>query len=481
MITIVEQLGERKTADLMIVPFFRGKKTAEEVASFKEAEALIAPCLESGDFSGKEGDMILLYPSGKQEKEKRILCLGLGDEKSLTREICRRAFSDAVKLCQRKKFTAINLFIPKKIAHFFDAICEGLLLTNYAYFNFKNAQEQHPLLKSIGIICPAKVDSKKIETIVSAVNFTRDLINGNADEITTDALVKVAEELCKKHKTLKKTILRKKELEKEKMGLLLAVSRGSLHEPALIILEYRGNPQSKEITAVVGKGITYDTGGLHLKQTGMDTMKSDMAGGATVFGLLKAAAELKLKANIIGVITTAENAIGPSSYKLGDVYTSHLGKSVEIADTDAEGRLVLADALSYLQKHYTPTRIIDLATLTGGIVVALGEEMTGLFSNDDKLAHALIKAGEATFERLWRMPLLPEYKDHLKSHLADIKNSAGRKASSATGAIFIYQFVKNVPWAHLDIAGTAYLPEPKHYHTTLATGVGVRLLIELLS
>jgi len=195
-------------------------------------------------------------------------------------------------------------------------------------------------------------------------------------------------------------------------------------------------------------------------------------------GILRAAAAIGLKHNLVGVIAAAENAVGPLSYKPGDVFRSRAGITVEISNTDAEGRLVLADALSYVQDKYRLTRMIDLATLTGGVVIALGEEATGLFSNNDALAKALTKAGDISHERVWRMPIYAEYKENLKSQIADIKNSGPRKASSATGAMFLQQFVKNVPWAHLDIAGTAYLSEPRTYHPTLATGVGVRLLIE---
>ncbi|MGE5196112.1 MAG: leucyl aminopeptidase family protein, partial [Anaerolineae bacterium] len=271
----------------------------------------------------------------------------------------------------------------------------------------------------------------------------------------------------------------KKELEQEKMGLILAVNRGSNREPVLIILEYLGDEKSKERTAVIGKGITYDTGGLNIKPTGsMETMKSDMAGAAAVLGLIKAAIATGLKANIIGVIASTENAVGPLSYKPGDVYTSFSGKTVEISNTDAEGRLVLADAISYTQERLKPTRLIDLATLTGGILIALGEEAAGLFSNDDHLASELLAAGENTYERLWRFPLFNEYKEAVKSSIADLKNSGGRKASSITAAMFLQCFVKNIPWAHLDIAGTAYLTDARLYHPTPATGYGVRLLID---
>jgi leucyl aminopeptidase len=251
----------------------------------------------------------------------------------------------------------------------------------------------------------------------------------------------------------------------------------------LILLHYKGDPKSKDLTAVVGKGITFDTGGLNLKPTGsIETMKCDMAGAAAVLGILKACQALKLKKNVIGVIAAAENAISAEAYKPGDVYISHSGKSVEITNTDAEGRLVLADALSYVQTHYELSRVIDLATLTGGVVVALGEEATGLFSNDDALINQLKKASARTGERIWELPLYPEYLDALKSPIADLKNSRnGRKASAGSGAMFLRQFIEeDLPWAHLDIAGTAYLSETSPYSPSYATGVGVKLLIEFL-
>jgi len=246
------------------------------------------------------------------------------------------------------------------------------------------------------------------------------------------------------------------------MGLLLAVNRGSSQDPAFIILRYQGDRKLKEHTVFLGKGITFDTGGLNIKQTGqMETMKCDMAGAAAVLGLFRAVAGLGMRVNITGVIASTENAIGPLSYKPGDVYTSHSGKTVEIVNTDAEGRLILADALSYATQHLHPTAMIDLATLTGSVVIALGEEVTGLFSNHRKLAKKLSDAGLVSGERLWELPTYPEYKEQLRSSIADLKNSGGRKAGWITAALFLQEFVGDVPWAHLDIAGTAYLSEMK--------------------
>ena len=265
------------------------------------------------------------------------------------------------------------------------------------------------------------------------------------------------------------------------MGLLLAVNRASSRDPTFMLIEYKGDPKAHDLTVLVGKGITFDTGGLNLKPTGsMESMKCDMAGAAAVLGVIQAAAALGIKKNITGVIAATENSIGSRSYKPGDVYCGYAGKSVEIGNTDAEGRLILADALAYAVKNLKPSRIIDLATLTGAVEVALGNEAIGLLSNHDVLADLLIRSGSSTGERVWRLPLYEEYKDLLKSDVADIKSTGGRTAGCITAAIFLHEFVGKTPWAHLDIAGTAYLNEAKRYQPKHATGVGVRLMLSLL-
>lgn len=265
------------------------------------------------------------------------------------------------------------------------------------------------------------------------------------------------------------------------MGLILAVGRGAPHDPCLIQAAYKGNPDSKEHIVIVGKGITYDTGGLSLKPTdGMLSMKCDMAGAAVALGVVKTAAKLGLKVNVTAVTPVAENSIGSKSYKLGDVYRSYSGKTVEINNTDAEGRLVLADALAFVVDKFAPTRIVDLATLTGACVVALGDEIAGLFCDDDLLAEDLLGASDLTDELLCRIPIHMDYMEAYKSEIADLTNSGGREAGAIKGALFLKQFVGDVPWAHLDIAGPAYLPKPKFYHPMKATGFGVRLLIDFL-
>ncbi len=266
------------------------------------------------------------------------------------------------------------------------------------------------------------------------------------------------------------------------MGLFLAVAESSRCEPQLITLEYLGKPSSKDLTLVVGKGVTYDTGGLNLKPTGsMEDMRGDMAGSASALGLIKAAAGMKLKCNITVVIAATENSIDADSYKPGDTYEAMSGKSVEIVNTDAEGRLTLADALTFGQRKFKPNRILDMATLTGAIVIALGSERSGLFSNNATFAKACFKAGERCGEKVWQMPMDKEYMKLLKSNVADMKNCGKRSASSTTAALFLQEFIEDdTPWIHLDIAGTGHLEEGDDYYLTMGSGVGVRLILELL-
>lgn len=472
---------QRKAADLIVIPFWEGKTHAQNAAKFSEFESLSKVPIDAGDFKGKEGEALLLYIH-KPKFEKRLLLLGIGSKEKVSAEAFRRAYAVAVRIALSKKCNSLNLVLPDTKFPI-DGIIEGLLLTNYAFD--KRKKEPAKLLKRIGLIGADQKNlahCKKLSMISESVNFARDLVNDNADEVTPLKLAECAQALAKKFPAVKTTIFDRQEIEKRKMGLLFAVGRGSQNGPYFIIMEYRGNPSSKERTAIIGKGITYDTGGLNIKPTGsMETMRCDMSGAATVLGTMQAIASLRLKTNLTGVIATTENTIGPEAYKPGDVYQGYLGKTVEISNTDAEGRLALADAIAYTQEHLKPTRILDFATLTGGVVVALGEEITGFFSNNEKLAKALQEAGEATHERVWRLPLLPEYREHLKSTIADIKNAGGRKASPCTAAIFLNEFVEEkIPWAHLDIAGTAFTDLKIPYHTTQATGIGIRLMISFL-
>lgn len=456
---------EEREGDLLILPFWEGPKAAAECAY--ELSAVLR------DFEGKGGETALCY----QGKE-RLLLLGLGKQEKATVEALRRAYAAAAKVAQAKKVRKIDVLFPKckQKEEFLRGIAEGLLLTNYL-FSYK--QEKGSLIEKttwIGVEGRGFVD--RLKRVAEGVYFVRDWVNENADAKTPRDLVEMVRKFPSE---VKVKVFDKKWLEKEKMGLILAVSRGSAHEPYLVQASYHGNAKSKEHIVLVGKGVTYDTGGLCLKTPdGIVVQKADMAGAATALGVVRTAAELGLKVNVTAVAPLAENCIDGKSYKPGDVYRSYAGKTVEVTNTDAEGRLVLADAIAYAVKHLKPSCLIDLATLTGACIVGLGEDFSGLFSNDDDLAEDLLASSEATDELIWRMPVHADYLEEYKSEIADIVNSAGRNGGAIKAALFLQEFVGEVSWAHLDIAGPAFISKPKHYFPMKGTGHGLRLLIDFL-
>ncbi len=484
----VTGLSQRKKNDLLVVPFWQGKKGAElackelgKLASFADDPVKLH------DFKGKEGEVNVVYMSG--QPEKRMALLGLGEEKKCTVENLRRAYAHIVKYCQKYHLKDINILLPKALdeEQVVRGVSEGILLLNYAFDKLRShsLKEHGPhLLTHVNFVDASKEAlkvAKKALSICKGVYLTRDLVNGNADDVTPQHLGEVAKSLAKEFSTIKTTVFDKKRIEQEKMGLLLAVSRGSSVDPAFIIAEYSGKPGSKDHTVLVGKGVTYDTGGLNIKPTGsMESMKYDMAGAGTALGILYAVATLGLKLNLTVVIPSTENSVSSTSYKPGDVYRCLDGKTVEIGNTDAEGRLILADALAYTVKNLKPSRIIDFATLTGAIEVALGNEAVGLMSNNKELQESLIHAGNDTFERVHPLPMFAEYRDQLKSEIADIKNIGGRPGGSITAAKFLEEFVDNVPWAHFDIAGTAWCDKPKRYYPQHSSGICVRLMLSYL-
>jgi len=469
---------KRKKADAFILPFWQGAEKAV-LATNEKFDTKALPPLALGDFKGKEGEIALVY-----HEEQRAVLLGLGKKENASTEYFRRAFGTLGKYCIAKKLKSLNLALPVHTSlgegDILRGMLEGLFHVNYHFDKYKS--EPGFLIEEVNLIGSNAAMLKyaqKLLHIFDGVNLAKTLSNTNADQVTPQFLDELAVEIGKKYSSVKTTVLTKKQIEKEGMNLLLAVNRGSARDPAFIVMRYSGDQSSKDHTVIVGKGITFDTGGLNIKPTGsMETMKCDMSGAAAGFGLVVAAANIGLKANFTLVVPSTENMIGSRSYIPGDVVKTAIGKTVEVDNTDAEGRLVLADGFMYANKYLAPTRMIDIATLTGGMVVALGEELTGMMGNDEPLLNALEKAGEATFERVWRMPSYPEYRDQLKSDIADIKNTGGRQGGTICAAVFLKEFVGNTPWAHLDIAGTAYLSKERRYLPKNATGVGVRLLIE---
>jgi len=476
-----------KPAPLLIIPFWHEKKGA--IAASQDLPISLefaTPALATGDFTGKEGELILTYPP-ERDKHERIALLGLGSKGEITVEKLRRAYGCAIRRAQEKKITRMAVLFPnsspldeESLAR---GVIEGLLLGNYMFARYKTASTETAVrhVDLVGVSNAVDPLLTQLLATFHGVYLARDLVNGCADEITPQYLSHLARNLAGEIPHMKVKVLGRKQLEEEKMGLMLAVARGSEREPQLIILEYKGTQKNKEQTLLIGKGVTYDTGGLNLKPTGsMETMRCDMGGAATVFGIMSAVGKLQLPINIIAIIPATENSIDASSYKPGDVYNSYAQITVEIGNTDAEGRLILADALAYGVKQYKPTRIIDFATLTGAMEITLGDETTGIMSNDDSLVDAFTQAGLFTYERVWRLPLYEEYQDGLKSDIADIKNVGGRAAGSIAAALFLQKFAGTTAWIHFDIAGTAFLSKEKRYYNKGATAIGVRLTMEYL-
>ncbi len=484
--SLVSSFEKRAKASVLIVPFWEGMKDVAHLGSWKDSFQRV---LESGDFKAKSGDTLFLYPEGF--KEERVLLLGLGTEDKASSETLRRAYAQAVRAIGHVKAKSCHVIFPASAhlsrAEVLTGCWEGILLSNYAFNQLKGTSQKEapPLLENVGFIGLDEKDQSildRLQTIAEGIYFVRDLVNGNADEVNPSMLAQSARDLEKISSKIKTTIHDKKWLEKEKMGLILAVNRASKEEPYLIEISYKGNPSSKEHIVLVGKGVTYDTGGLALKTVeGMIAMKCDMAGAAAVLGTIRTAALLNLEVNISVLVPTVENCIDSLSYKHGDVYRSYSGKTVEINNTDAEGRLILADALAYAVKNLSPSYVIDLATLTGNVVLALGEQMAGFCANDETLAKKLRDAGVKSSDFLWQLPLCNDYKEAFKSDIADMVNSGGRDAGAIKGALFLQEFIGSAKWAHIDIAGAAFWTKPKYYHTTKATGYGVRLLIEFLT
>ena len=432
------------------------------------------------DFGGELEQVRVLYKETSVE-----IYIGLGDNEKKSLNTFRMVGARAIKEVKILKKNQCAIFVDKVFdkKEFVHALVEGIILGGYSFEKYKTKDDKNKIEK-VEIVCEKDVSNEiKEATIISqSVIYTRDLVNENAEVTVPEHFAQEARGFAKTHK-MKCKILDEKELQKQGLGLLYAVGKGAAQQPRLIILEYNGDKSSKKKIALVGKGLTFDTGGLNLKPSGsMETMKSDMSGAGAVLGTMKVISELGLKVNVIAVIPAACNAISNTSYFPGDVYKSYSGKTVCILNTDAEGRLILADAISYVVKNYKPDCLVDIATLTGAMTVIFSKFIAGLFSNNDDMAKALFKAGEKTSERLWQLPIYDEYREAMKGEVADFNNMSnlGRgEGGSIAAAAFLEAFVENTPWAHIDIASVAYNEKgARGYTPKFATGYGVRLLVE---
>jgi len=428
----------------------------------------------------EKGEIFPLLEGGKT-----LLFVGLGKIDKLSLTDLRVQVRKALSSCYLKKAKTVEIIPHRRDDAAIIAVIEGVLIGTYVWDKYKSKDKNDKTVKDKQITIA--VEPKKVFTdavaVCQGVSLTRDLVNDNADTITSDYFEKTVRGLIKGHKNIRLEILNRKELKAKGLNLHLAVNQASNKEPKLIIVRYNGGKKNEGYTAFIGKGMTFDTGGLNLKPTGgIETMKIDMSGAAAVCGILKNALSLGIKKNLLFVLGIAENSIGSAAYKPGDVITGYAGKSVEIGNTDAEGRLVLADAFAYVVKNYKPAKMIDLATLTGACVVALGFDHSGLFSNSDELSRQLLESASKTDDRAWRLPIYPELKEHIKSPIADLKNTSNIKGGGAsTAAEFLHQFTEGTTWAHLDIAGSAYAEGAgRMYFGYGATGAGVRLLTHYL-
>ncbi len=436
------------------------------------------------EFTGALNKVKLVHTLGRIAPE-RVLLVGLGKRADLTVEKIRQASGTAMQSLRIPGVKNVGALFPDGIDYIRAAV-EGFSLGGYSFDSYKTKQEEKTCIETISILIEEKIslDSaqeaiEEAKTLCDAVCFARDLVSQPGNVATPLYLAEKAVELAGKH-DLAYSIWEREEMEKHSMEALLAVARGSHQPPRFITLEYRGGEENASPAVLVGKGITFDSGGISLKpREGMEKMKSDMAGAAVVMGTLMAVASLRLPINVVGLIPAAENLPGGGAYRPGDVVKSMSGQTIEIVNTDAEGRLILCDALHHAQT-YKPSAIIDIATLTGACVVALGGFATGLMGNDDSLKTELEKAGESTGERVWELPLWEEYGEFMKSDIADMKNSGGPSGGTISAAWFLKNFVGDAKWAHLDIAGTAWEEKGRHYLPKGATGTGVRLLVEYL-
>lgn len=475
---------------LLVVPVFEGDAAHPAADALDQAlGGAIAAVRARGDLRGKEGETLVLYPAAGAVSAERVLLLGLGKADGVTAEKLRRAGGTVAKQAAKLRASAAAIALPPTSVGAGDAaraVAEGAVLGTYTFTELKAPPADQPepvvlgdlrIAVAEGDAAAAEEGARVGEIVGRAANLARNLGNLPGNVATPSKLAEVAEEIGGRF-GMKVTVLGPAEMEAEGMGALLAVARGSDEEPRLMVLEHRGGAEGEKPLLLVGKGLTFDAGGISIKPAaGMEEMKFDMCGGAGVLGAMQAIGELGVKANVVGIVPSSENLLGGRAMKPGDVFRAASGKTIEVVNTDAEGRLILADALHYA-KRFDPAAIVDAATLTGACVVALGHQTSGVMGNDDALVEELRRAGDRSGERCWPLPMLDEYREQIRSDYADLKNSGGRPAGAITAGWFLREFVGDVPWAHLDVAGTAYGDGKLAYLSKGSSGVPTRLFVE---
>jgi leucyl aminopeptidase len=475
-------------ADVIIIPLFEALKPERYADIDAAIGGLLTNVVASKEFTGKQNQLTLIHVG--HIRAERILLVGMGKVAELTSERLRQAGGKAFSYIKNLGLQDIAVSVRslndtaqdlqcsrtaryKQVVYFI----EGGLLGIYGFEKYKKAENSNNIKRITILDNDGTLPLKRLQSIISAVYMARDLVNTPANDLTPVHMSEKARDVA--GKKIKVSVLEDKEIKREGMEAYLSVSRGSAARPRLVVMEYKGGRGAPVV--LIGKSITFDSGGISIKSAeGMEKMKYDMAGGAAVIAVMMAASELGLPLNLAGILPAAENLPGGAAFKPGDVVKTMNGKTIEIISTDAEGRLTLADAICYAIKYYKPKAIIDIATLTGACSIALGNEAIAMMGNEAALMENLKEASAETYERVWEMPLYDEYKEYLKSDIADMKNAGGRTGSLMAAGYFLKEFAGETPWVHLDIAGTAWNEKEKPYIPKGSTGVGVRLIIDFL-
>lgn len=478
--------------DAVIVNLFEGvKKPGGATGAVDQAlGGLISQAITQGEFRGKAGTTFLVHTQGKIKAE-RVLVAGLGKQEEFDLEAVRSATGQALRVLRRHGCRRVGTILHGTgvgglgVKEAAQAITEGALLGLYTFDRYKKKEDNHKPIQTLTLLLRDREQVIEVgsgsatgQIIARAVNLARDLVNEPSNNLTPQDLATRARAVARAGK-ITCQVFERRQLERMGMGALLGVAQGSGRPPVLIVLSYRGGRKKGPDLGLVGKGVTFDSGGISIKPSeGMEQMKGDMAGGAAVIAAMGAIAQLKPAINVTAIVPACENLPSGSALKPGDVLRAMDGKTIEVVNTDAEGRLILADALSYARKLGCE-RLVDAATLTGACVVALGSVRSGAFTNDQAWMDRVRAAAERVGEKIWQMPMDSEYDEQISSDVADMKNIGGRKAGAVTAAKFLARFVAETPWVHLDIAGTSQAEKEKGYTPKGATGVPVQTLVRL--
>ena len=489
-ITVTAGKAEAARAHALILPIYsNGDLSPAARAVDRALNGVITELRSSGEFRGRRGEELVL-PTTSGLGVRRVVLIGLGSSEEFVPAGLTAAVGGGIRACARRGFADVAFALPELRVADLEAsgelAAEGALMATFDPASYRSKRDSRTdAVKSLALItnkaggvAALKAGVKRGIVLGEAANVARELVNTPSNDMTPSHLAKRAAALAKRY-GLKVHVLDRGDMKKHGMGSMLSVAVGSDEPPKMIALEYRGDKSSKNMLGLVGKGITFDTGGISLKPAlDMDAMKGDMAGGATVIAAMAAIAQLKPKVNVTAVICATENMPSGKATKPGDVVRAMNGKSIEVINTDAEGRLVLADGLCYA-RHLGATHLVDIATLTGAVVVALGNTTTGVMSNDRAFVDLFHAATDRYDERYWELPLYPEYGDLIRSPIADMKNSGGRPAGTIFGAMFIKEFVEDRPWIHLDIAGTSTTDKDSGHLAKGPSAVALRPLVRL--